>query len=403
MIAIHAPATMAQTTIAVFSFHMTSDTPDWMWLEKGMADRITTDLFQDRELVLVQRDTIQTLADRMQWVPEMMTDPDRLEMIRKAVRPQYVVSGTYEVDGATLTLTAMAVDIATGKEVMRRSVSGETDRVLDLLRQLSAQTLAWLKNDSPEVHLAQLPVWTRSIPAAKALYEGMDLYDQGRYAEAWRKFRAASRTDPGYAEAQYWVGKMYYFMDRYEHAREAFEEFVYRSVDHPRLGDALKEFLHTHEKVNTPDETLLSLYRDIEDRFPGVIMIERGKAATARCWLRRRRALLLAKMNRYGDAVPLVSEYFTTDKSGVTAESRQLAQPFMMRDHMLTGRTYSAEEFSEHLGFRPGWARFLRFERSGQELHCAAGSTSRRAGDSTYKGSGVPHILMAHRVSPSRR
>jgi len=33
----------AATPVAVFNFQMKSDTPDWKWLEKGLADRIATD------------------------------------------------------------------------------------------------------------------------------------------------------------------------------------------------------------------------------------------------------------------------------------------------------------------------------------------------------------------------
>ena len=72
--------------------------------------------------------------------------------------------------------------------------------------------------------------------------------------EEARSDRRASREDPGYVEATYWVGKMYYFMNRYEHAREAFEGFVYQDKEHPRIGDALNEYLHTYEKANTPPE-----------------------------------------------------------------------------------------------------------------------------------------------------
>ena len=35
--------THAATNVAVFNFQMKSETPDWRWLEKGLADRIATD------------------------------------------------------------------------------------------------------------------------------------------------------------------------------------------------------------------------------------------------------------------------------------------------------------------------------------------------------------------------
>ena len=71
------------------------------------------------------------------------------------------------------------------------TVTGPPGEVLELTRRLSAELLAWLTQREPEKILKELPAWTRSIPAAKVLYEGVDLYDQGRYAEAWLKFRRA--------------------------------------------------------------------------------------------------------------------------------------------------------------------------------------------------------------------
>jgi hypothetical protein len=110
-------------------------------------------------------------------------------------------------------------------------------------------------------------MWTRSIPAVRALYEGMHLYDQGRYAEGWLKFRDASREDKNYVEAVYWVGKMYYFMYRYDHARRTLERFVYLNCLHPRMGDALMEYAGTFEDISSSPRELLSLYAAFGQRF----------------------------------------------------------------------------------------------------------------------------------------
>ncbi len=44
----------AGTAVAVFNFQMKSHTPEWLWLEKGLADRVTTDLFQNRAVAVIQ-------------------------------------------------------------------------------------------------------------------------------------------------------------------------------------------------------------------------------------------------------------------------------------------------------------------------------------------------------------
>ena len=59
------------TNVVVFNFQMTSETPDWAWLAKGLADRITVDLCHSPALSLIERDQMQHLAEKMQWTPEM--------------------------------------------------------------------------------------------------------------------------------------------------------------------------------------------------------------------------------------------------------------------------------------------------------------------------------------------
>ncbi len=342
------PAT-AGTAVAVFNFHMKSDTPEWLWLEKGLADRVTTDLFQDRSITLMQRDKMQQLARQMNWVPEMMQDRDQLKKI--SFRARYIISGAYEVEGDTLTITAQIVDFKTAKEVARRSVSGKTKEALQLVRKLSAELLAWLTKKSPDKILANLPAWTRSIPAAKALYEGVDLYDQGRYGEGWLNFRRASREDPGYIEAKYWVGKMYYFMNRYRHARRAFEEFVYLDDNHPRMGDAIVEHVHTFEKTGASADTLLSLYRDLWTRFQkedmdDEILVRADPSLTDHItdWLRRRAAIVLQTEGRHREAVDVVTRHDIVLGDRAAYYSDEIVTLSMRLHIARTGGTFTAAE-----------------------------------------------------------
>ena len=163
-----ATASQAQTQgpVAVFNFGMKSETPEWLWLEKGLADRVITDLFQHKGVTVVQRDMMQKVADEMKWVPEMMSEPGRLAAIGQRLRPKYIISGVYQVQGEQLDITATIVELRSQKEVARRVVSGRTDKTLELMRQASAEVLAWLTKGVPEKIADTLPAWTRSIPAA---------------------------------------------------------------------------------------------------------------------------------------------------------------------------------------------------------------------------------------------
>jgi TolB-like protein len=297
-----APASAA-TPVAVFNFQMKSETPDWKWLEKGLSDRIATDFVQDRSLAVIARDEMQLVAQKMNWVPEMATsDPARMKELQSQLKIEYLATGVYSVSGDEIAIIGQIVEVKGRAELFRKEVKGKAADVLELQRRLSADLLSWFSKKPPAEILATLPVWTRSLPAAKALYEGMDLYDQGRYAEAWLRFRQASRSDPKYMEAQYFVGKMYYFMDRYEHARRAIERFVYLDTVHPRVGDAMVEYVHTYEATGAPPAALLALYEDLARRFPNANVYQGRRwgglsgVLHADQWFRYKRLRLLTQL-----------------------------------------------------------------------------------------------------------
>ena len=305
-VALAASAVQAATGVAVFNFQMTTQTPDWKWLEKCLADQITTDLSRAPGLTLIARDRMQETAEAVQWAPELATtDAKRMDRVRNQLQIEYLVTGVYAVKDTQVEIAAQVVAVATRQEVFRKTVAGDLKDVIVLQKKLSADLYAWFTEGSAEKIFLTLPVWTRSIPAMKALYEGMDLYDLGRYHEAWLYFRGAERTDPKYVEAVYWVAKMYYFMDRYEHARRGFEEFVYLDEEHPRVADAITEYLHTYEKSRDlqPDE-LLKLYDEFMRRLekqdphwyrnPIVVQIEA---------LRMKKWDVLEGLGRYRDAL----------------------------------------------------------------------------------------------------
>ncbi|HUS46325.1 MAG TPA: hypothetical protein VM219_09940 [Phycisphaerae bacterium] len=339
----------AATNVAVFNFQMTSDSLDWRWLEKGLADRIATDFVQAQGLSVIARDEMQLVAQKMNWVPEMATtDAARMGEIQKALKIEQLISGVYAVADDRIRITGQIVDVESRMELARREVEGPVEQVLDLQRRLSAELLAWFTKKEPAKILETLPVWTRSLPAAKALYEGMDLYDQGRYGEGWLRFRQASRDDPAYVEAVYWVGKMYYFMNRYEHARRSLERFVYMDMAHPRLGDAMVEYVHTYENsADVSPDALLRLYEDFGRRFPNA-EVHVGEDWTyygtieADEWFKYKSAQLLGQIGRHKEAALMTRP--AMDGKGAPNWGYGSGAPFcllnVLQHHALTGETF---------------------------------------------------------------
>src|ERR1035437_9617939 len=263
-------------TVAIFNFEMKSGGEEWTWLEKGLADMFTTH-FVRSSVPVIARDEMQALANKMKWVPELREQEKDLDEIKKQLKISYLVTGVYTVKDQDITLVAQVISVTTRTEVLRKEIAGKAQDVLDLEARLAAEILPFFKGERQAQSLPELAPWTRSIPAARALYEGVNLFDQGRYGEAWLQFRRAQATDRAYHDAQYWVARMYYFMNQFEHARLAYEKFIYEDRTHPRAADAVKEYLHTYESLNVSAETLLAVYAQMSAAYPDV-KIDAGRS-----------------------------------------------------------------------------------------------------------------------------
>lgn len=342
--------------VAIFDFEMRSGSPEWRWLEKGLPDLATTD-FIDRGVPVVARDNMEHVAKAVRWAPEMLTEhPDKIEDIRKQLQIDFIVSGTYSVESNRVTLSAHVVNIFTHQETFRTELSGSVDDVFKLQRELSASLLSSFSHRENASILPELKPWTKSIPAARALYEGMHLYDQGRYGDAWVKFRQASRQDPNYSDAAYWTARMYYFMDRYEHARLSFGDFVERFPGHPRIGDALKEYLHTYEKLDPSAQTLLDLYGSLATNCPEATVfneMEDRSGVPARRWLDVRSGQVLGQIGRNRDAVERIAP---STLSGLRNWERFVTELNVKAHNELTGDFVFPESLAKLHG-----GRVLRF------------------------------------------
>ncbi len=330
------------TNLAVFNFQLKTGQEDWIWLEKFMSDQMATDLVQDRSLSVIARDRMQLIAQKMKWTPEFATgNAKAMGRIRSQLRIEYLVTGVCRVQDENLEITAQIVEVGSRKEVFRKTVSGKTDQVIDLQKQLSADVMSWLTRKPAGSILKALPIWTRSIPAVRALYEGMHLYDQGRYAEGWLKFRQSSQKDTKYIEAVYWVGKMYYFMYRYDHARRTLEQFVYLDCLHPRMGDAIVEYANTFEEDSASTQDLLALFDSFGRRFGHASVISGYKIGLSSMsgsqWAHKKTIGLMAAQGQHRQIAAMEAPLCTNDDAG----AKHLGIVSLLNAHATTGAVVS--------------------------------------------------------------
>jgi len=259
---------LGSEVVAVFNFAQRDDDPKYAWLSKGLTDLLINQLSDLPEVTVVSRDRMQSLVSEYQRLaskPQMALYADAAP-VAKMLEAKRMVFGSYAVTGESVTLTAQVIDITDERVLFETRADGTYKQVLDAERDLARRLRAYFLGQPVEkVPLGDVPQWTTSIGAAEHLYAGVDLFDRGRFAEAWLEFRQASRLDPAYADAIYWRGRMFYYLMLYENARPILDGFFGRWPLHPRAGDAAIEVLDSYRQTVDDAATLRDIYRRLRE------------------------------------------------------------------------------------------------------------------------------------------
>jgi tetratricopeptide (TPR) repeat protein len=191
------------TTIAVLPLRFTGADSSLRPLERGFAELLITDLARSSNLTVVERPRIQALLDEMALQQSGQTDSSTSVRAGKLLRAGRVVQGSIiQLGGSQLRVDAAVVDVPTtqirgttqGADQAERLFDLEKRIALDLFRELGV-TLTVAERNAIE----QRP--TRSLAAFLAYSRGLTAEDQGRYDDASRFYRDASRIDPGFGAA----------------------------------------------------------------------------------------------------------------------------------------------------------------------------------------------------------
>ena len=191
------------TTIAVLPLRFTGADSSLRPLERGFAELLITDLARSSQLTVVERPRIQALLDELALQQSGQTDSSTSVRAGKLLRAGRVVQGSIiDLGGSQLRVDAAVVDVPTteirgttqGADQAERLFDLEKRIALDLFRELGV-TLTVAERNAIE----QRP--TRSLAAFLAYSRGLTAEDQGRYDDASRFYRDASRIDPGFGAA----------------------------------------------------------------------------------------------------------------------------------------------------------------------------------------------------------
>ena len=148
-------AAQAKPVVAVLYFENGSfgkDRGDFDALGKGIADILITDMANNPNMRVVERERIQALITEQNLAREKTIDPQTAVRLGKIVGAQYMITGMFMSDSkGTLNLTARVINVETSAITNAMRLPSKGDDVLGLINQLSTKL-------NTEMKLAALPV-----------------------------------------------------------------------------------------------------------------------------------------------------------------------------------------------------------------------------------------------------
>src|SRR2546423_508442 len=139
----------AKPVVAVLYFDNNSigkDRADYDGVGKGLADMLITDMSQNPNVRVVERERIQSLLTEQALTKQGTIDPQTAIKLGKIVGAQYMITGAFLSDGkGNYVLTARSINVETSAIANPIRIQSKGDDVLGLMNQLSSKVMTDMK------------------------------------------------------------------------------------------------------------------------------------------------------------------------------------------------------------------------------------------------------------------
>jgi hypothetical protein len=171
-------------------------------LERGLAELVVTDLAKSPQLVLVERDRMQALADEIQLGASGRVDAESAVRAGHLIQAGRLVNGSIVQGGEALTLSTSIVIVPTAQLSEPAEVTGGVDRFFDLQKSLVFRIFDQLNVTlTAEERTAIGEKQTTNFDSFLLYSRGLVAVDAGRYGEAAQLFKQSSALDPAFSAA----------------------------------------------------------------------------------------------------------------------------------------------------------------------------------------------------------
>ena len=229
----------APPAIAVLDFTNVSTDREFAWLSSGIAETVTNDL---------RAAGTHRIIDRVRVVEAVRRVGVDLAGLRKELRLDLAVVGSFQRSGDRLRITARVVDASTGEALAEAKADGALAQVFELQDRIVAKfadTLGSANADAAAARRAYRE--TSSLEAYQAFTEGrvrLESLDAALVAGAIADFERAIALDPRYALAHVGLANARFWQYEMSRARNQPDAaLLARAIDHVRRAIELERNL----------------------------------------------------------------------------------------------------------------------------------------------------------------
>ena len=226
----------AQITLAILPFRNASGDQKLDWLGSSLAEMLRTDVGESSEFHTVSPERMHQILSDLRISPDSELDGGTLRRIAEFTSADRVLSGQYVRLGEQIRIDASLQDLKQNRTISLKAEAPDEKQLLGSVNQLAKSIQQNLTLAPEAVKEMQASAFTPSSKSSEAIREysgGLDLWRQGNYLEAAKRFEAATKDDPSFALAFSLLGQTYHNLGYDEQALQYSNQAVDQSGNMP--------------------------------------------------------------------------------------------------------------------------------------------------------------------------
>lgn len=256
-------------SLAILPFRNASGDQALDWLGPSLADMLSTDVGQSKQLRTVSSSSLHQIFTDLRISPTTVLDPATIKRVADFNNAERVVWGQYAKFGDQIRIDATLQDIKTGNAIpLKIDVPSEKDipKAIDGLAESIRQKLALPEDVVKELKASSFQPTSPSLVALRAYNQGVGFQRDGKNLEAQKELEAATKEDPNFALAYSKLAQVYSSLGYDSEAEQSAKKAVGLSHDLPDAEKYLISAIELQVVKNYPEA--IKAYQSLEKVSP---------------------------------------------------------------------------------------------------------------------------------------